>query len=135
MTFGFLGTAAEAAVYAYIGIGLYSLIPTWWSFSFVGLQFTMIVLGRIAMVIFVFYMFRLCFRKKTIAFNELLFISYGGMIRGAIAFALVLKIDICDPNKKIPGCYEKENYQLAVSTTMMLVVLTTLIFGTFMAAV
>lgn len=36
VTFGFLGTAAEAAVYAYIGIGLYSLIPTWWSFSFVG---------------------------------------------------------------------------------------------------
>lgn len=87
------------------------------------------------MVIGVFYLFRLCFRKKTIAFNELLFISYGGMIRGAIAFALVLKIEVC-PEKGTgdAGCYSKENYQLAVSTTMMLVVLTTLLFGTFMAA-
>jgi uncharacterized membrane protein YfcA len=31
-------------------------------------------------------------KKKTIKFKELLFIVYGGMIRGAIAFALVLNI-------------------------------------------
>jgi len=30
---------------------------------------------------------------KDIDLNELLFITYGGMIRGAIAFGLVLKID------------------------------------------
>ena len=35
LTTGFLGTAAEAGVYSYIGIALYSLIPTWWSFAFI----------------------------------------------------------------------------------------------------
>jgi NhaP-type Na+/H+ or K+/H+ antiporter len=48
--------------------------------------------GRLIAVIGTFYLFRLCFKKKTINFNELLFISYGGMIRGAIAFALVMMI-------------------------------------------
>lgn len=138
MTFAFLGTAAEAAVYAYIGIGLYSLIPTWWSFSFSAIMFVMIVLGRIALVVGVFTMFRLCFRKKTIALNELFFISYGGMIRGAIAFALVLKIQVCtqDPTEEEAlaekGCYSVEQYELAVTLTMIMVMGTTLLFGTFM---
>lgn len=35
LTVSFLGTAAEAGVYSYIGIGLYSLIPTWWSPMFI----------------------------------------------------------------------------------------------------
>ena len=49
-------------------------------------------MGRLIAVMGTFYLFRLCFRKKTINFRELLFISYGGMIRGAIAFALVMMI-------------------------------------------
>lgn len=36
LTVSFMGTAAEAAVYSYIGIGLYALIATWWSFAFIG---------------------------------------------------------------------------------------------------
>ena len=35
LTFSFLGEAAEAAVYSYVGLALYSLIPRWWSWSFV----------------------------------------------------------------------------------------------------
>lgn len=32
VTFAYLGTMMEGAVYAYVGIGLYSVIPQWWSF-------------------------------------------------------------------------------------------------------
>ena len=120
-----------------MGLALYSTIPTWWSFSFVFLQLTIIIVGRIMGVLGTFYTCRCCFKKKTIKFNELLFITYAGMIRGAIAFALVLKIQYqgeegvtdCD------DCYSKKNYDLVVSTTLMLVMLTTLIFGTFMDCV
>ena len=35
LTCSFLGTAAEAGVYSYIGIALYSLLDTWWSFEFI----------------------------------------------------------------------------------------------------
>ena len=86
-------------------------------------------------VIGTFYTCRLCFKKKTIAFNELLFITYAGMIRGAIAFALVLKITYAKTTAQSvahPEYYSPESYDLVVSTTLMLVMFTTLIFGTFM---
>jgi len=65
-----------------------------------------------------------------------MFIAYGGMIRGAIAFALVMKIPHFGSNScKMPEfCFTKEEYDLAVSTTLALVMITTLIFGTFMKA-
>lgn len=134
VTYEFLGKTAEAAVYCYVGISLYTCIPEFWSFSFIAWQFSIIVVGRIIGVIATFYLFRLCFRKKTINFRELLFIVYGGMIRGAIAFALVLKIAHECP---IPGsneCYEDDLYMMARSTTLMVVLMTTLVFGTFMKA-
>lgn len=87
-----MGTAAEAGVYSYVGIALYTLIPTWWSWSFITLQFIVIVIGRIVAVFGTFYLFRLCVKSRNINFRELCFITYAGMIRGAIAFALVLKI-------------------------------------------
>jgi len=142
LTVSFLGTAAEAAVYSYIGIGLYSLIATWWSFAFIGAQILIIVAGRCVAVLFVFYAGRLCCRKKTINFNELCFITYAGQIRGAIAFALVLKIPIAgepgcevNPTTGTNSCVSEENYEVLVSSTLILVMVTTLVFGTFMAQV
>jgi len=69
------------------------------------------------------------------------------MIRGAIAFALVLKIPYInesDPldEKTCPAalsdptsCFSQRAYNTMVSTTLILVMLTTLIFGTFMGKV
>ena len=111
----FIGAMMEAAIYSYIGIGLYSLIPTWWSWNFILYEFFIIVIGRIICVICTFYLFSCCCRKKTIKFNELCFITYGGMIRGAIAFALVLKIPVvpggvcelkADGITRKTGCYD-----------------------------
>ena len=97
---------AEAGVYSYVGIALYSQIPTWWSFSFVIIMFVIIIIGRLISVFGVFYTSRLCCKRKTINFRELCFISYAGMIRGAIAFALVLKLPVTTidaKNGKIPN--------------------------------
>lgn len=127
MTYEFLGKSAEAAVYSYVGISLYTSIPGFWSFSFITAQFFIIVIGRIVAVIATFYAFRLCFRKKTIKFKELLFIIYGGMIRGAIAFALVLKIPI-----EAGDLDSERRYSLYRSTCLIVVMATTLFFGTFM---
>jgi hypothetical protein len=58
------------------------------------------------------------------------------MIRGAIAFALVLKIPINGTiDCKSDSCLSQENYDLLVSSTLMLVMITTLVFGTFMGKV
>ena len=151
---------AEAGVYSYVGIALYSQIPTWWSFGFVFIMFGILVLGRLISVFSVFYSSRLCCKRKTINFRELCFISYAGMIRGAIAFALVLKLPVTTtdaaegliPNPRFlttglsycpnalnynepDDCLSNQNYDLFVSTTLMAVMMSTLIFGTFMGRV
>lgn len=109
VTVTFLGNTFEAAIYSYIGIALYEVIPTWWSFSFIFAELGIIMVFRLIGILGTFYTLRLCCRRKTIQFRELLFICYGGMIRGSIAFALVLKIQVC-PDGKTPeetgdGCY------------------------------
>lgn len=126
--------AAEAAVYSYVGISVYFCIPSWWSFGWIFWQSVIVILGRIVGVITVFYGFRMCFKKETISFNELMFITWGGMIRGAIAFGLVLKIPYVGGSTchNPEHCYSKEQFDLAVSTTLILVFITTLAFGTFM---
>lgn len=60
------------------------------------------------------------------------FITYAGLIKGSIAFALVLKI----PYEGTPDCHDtvcisKVNYELLLTTTLSIVMATTLIFGTF----
>ena len=64
------------------------------------------------------------------------FITYAGMIRGAVAFALVLKIPVENtPECHGVGCLSKTNYELLVTTTLILVMTTTLVFGTFIGKV
>ena len=50
--------------------------------------------------------------------KELIFIWYAGMIRGAIAFGLVLKIDQSHGNSEV-----------IITTSLALVVFTTVVFG------
>ena len=110
VTFAFLGHTAEAAIYCYVGLSLYSSIAEYWSIIWCVFQFLIIVVGRIIAVFGVFYLFRICFRKKTISFKELIFICYGGMIRGAIAFALVLKIAHLPCHVTDPDIYSCQQY-------------------------
>ena len=125
-----MGQAAEAAVYSYIGLSLYSQIPGWWSFKFIIWQTVLIVLGRYTAIYLVFRV--CCHRGKT---RELAFIGWAGMIRGAIAYALVMKIPHHD-SQSCPGntdsCYTRDTYDLVVSTCLVVVFLTTFVFGNFM---
>ena len=66
--------------------------PDMWSVSFILWMTLIIIVGRLMAVWFVHGLFRVCCKMKDINIRELIFISYGGMIRGAIAFGLVLKI-------------------------------------------
>lgn len=64
--------------------------------------------------------------------------TYAGMIRGSTAFALVLRIPYegdgsC--NNLTEKCMAQQNYDVLVSSILMLVMATTLIFGTFMGKV
>jgi len=94
-----------------------------WSVSFIGWMTLIVIVGRTCAVWSSYFLFRLC-TKKDVTLRELMFISYGGMIRGAIAFGLVLKI----PND--PKTFTERS--AIVTTTLALVIITTMFFGTFM---
>jgi len=66
----------------------------------------------------------LCKYKSGIRFKDLVFISYAGMIRGAVAFGLVLRVD-----KSI------ENRSVIVTTALTLVIVTTVFLGSTVATV
>ena len=75
----------------------------------------------------VHFLLKLCQKKQDVNLRELCFISYGGMIRGAIAFGLVLKI----PEGTDPSTEFKER-DVAVTTTLAVVIITTVVFGSLM---
>ena len=141
ITISVFGSAAEATVFAYIGLCTFTYASgqgetssNIWSISFIGWMTVVIILGRIMAVWLVHGMFRFCCCKmKDIDIKELIFISYGGMIRGAIAFGLVLKIpEHADPDKGIP---EFKDRDYVVTTTLAVVIITTLFFGSFMPVI
>lgn len=82
-----------------------------------------IIVGRLCAVWLSHGLFSLCAKEKDVSLKELVFISYGGMIRGAIAFGLVLKIPTNDGFKE-RGC--------VITTTLAVVIITTIFFGSFM---
>jgi NhaP-type Na+/H+ or K+/H+ antiporter len=63
----------------------------------------------------------ICRHKPKVSVNELTYIWCAGLIRGAIAFGLVLRIPLTEPHRDV-----------IVTTSLSLVLLTTIIFGSGM---
>lgn len=104
ITISIFGSAAESYVFAYIGLCTFTYtadeagyepdgeIKYPWSISFIVVMCVIIIVGRMAAVWTAHGLVSLCQKEPDVTIKELLFVTYGGMIRGAIAFALVLKI-------------------------------------------
>ena len=69
-------------------------------------------------------MFVLCRAEQSLTLKELIFLAYAGMIRGAIALGLAIKAE---------GIFTE--YDTMVTSVLALVILSTLIFGSFMPIV
>jgi NhaP-type Na+/H+ or K+/H+ antiporter len=97
-------------------------------------MFLIVLVGRILAVLIAHFLFRACCHKgpPDVKCNELVFIIYGGMIRGAIAFGLVLKISDEKDDKGVPDYKERG---IIVTTTLALVIITTVLFGSFMPVI
>ena len=80
--------------------------------------------GRFIGTIGIIKLFELFGYKSGIKFKELIFISYAGIIRGAVAFGLVLRID-----------ESIEHRDVIVTTSLALVCFTTVILGSTVATV
>lgn len=76
------------------------------------------MIGRYGGTMGLIYLLECCGYKSGISFKQLFFIGYAGLIRGAIAFGLVLRINS-----------EVTNRSVIVTTCLTLVVGTTIILG------
>lgn len=121
-TFGF---AAEAFLFTYLGLSIFSTESSTFSLSFTFLIIIAAVLSRFASIfisIAIYALFRRC--VIDVDCKQLMLIWFSGLIRGAIAFALSLEInhDIAPHRDQM------------VSTTLMMVLMTTVVLGGIMAA-
>lgn len=117
--FEFLGYAAEAFVFGYVGLSFFSYFPLRWSPHLIVVELIVILLGRAFGVFFTMKGLECCCGyTSNLSNKELLFCWYAGLIRGAIAFGLVLRIG-----------GEYANRDIIVTTSLALVVITTVVFG------
>ena len=122
IVFQFLGFLAEGFVFSYLGLTFFSYKKMPFSFELIQIECLIIMTGRLMGTLGLIGFLKLFDYEKDhptpITFKELTFIWYAGMIRGAIAFGLVLRIGS-----------EFENRNVIVTTCLTLVLFTTIIFG------
>lgn len=124
VTFQALGYFSEALIFSYIGLGIFQMPQQNWSITFISMELVIIVFSRLFSVLSVQYFFVMCGADHKLKFTDCVFISYAGMIRGAIALGLAIKAE---------GSFQE--YEFVVASVLALVILSTLIFGSFMPIV
>ncbi len=105
-----------------MGLTFFSYKSFDWSVELIIVEVIVILVGR-ALGTFGLIGLLKCFgyeknNPKRITWKEVTFIWYAGLIRGAIAFGLVLRIDNDLPNRSV-----------IITTSLTLVVFTTIFFG------
>ena len=128
MVFQFLGFIAEGFVFCYLGLTFFSYRTMPFSISLVLILMAVVVLCRFIATVGLVSCLKLCkYESKhhsPLNYRELIFIWYSGLIRGAIAFGLVLRIE--------PSFAGRD---LIVTTCLSLVVVTTIVFGSTVSLV
>lgn len=122
VVFQFLGFIAEAFVFSYLGLTFFSYRYLPFSTSLITIELLVLMFCRALSSMGLVGLLKLCGYEKDhphpLTWNELLFIWYAGLIRGAIAFGLVLRID-----------HSNINRDLIVTTCLSLVLISTIVFG------
>lgn len=116
--------AVEAFVFGYLGITFFSYISLDWSWQLFIAMLIICIVGRFIGTIGIIKGLELFGYKSGIKFKELIFISHAGIIRGAVAFGLVLRID-----------ESVEHRSVIVTTSLALVCFTTIFLGSTVATV
>ena len=122
IVFQFLGFIAEGFVFCYLGLTFFSYRTMPFSPSFIATLMGLVMGCRFLATVGLVSLLKLCkYESKhpnPLNYRELIFIWYAGLIRGAIAFGLVLRIE-----------HSFAGRDLIVTTCLSLVLISTVIFG------
>ena len=119
-----VGFGFEAFVFVYLGLTVFSYIDYYWSWQFILIEIVVLFFGRLTGTVGLMSLLTLFGHKMQVSWKELLFIGFAGMIRGAIALGLVLQIDNSIKEREV-----------IITTSLVLVICTTLFYGSFMPVV
>jgi NhaP-type Na+/H+ or K+/H+ antiporter len=119
-----MSNIAEAFVFTYLGLTFINSLKNKFSLSFVLCEFAFVTCGRYCSIYGLSFLFANVFKLENfkIRGSDKGIMSFAGSIRGAIAFGLAISIDT--PNREI-----------LISGTLVLVFITTILFGAFMPSV
>ena len=113
-------------MFVYLGVStIYYITSEVISFSFLGLELAICLFSRFTTVFLLSALFKLCYKQKwKLAARELAVVAFAGSIRGSVAFALILTIEANEHNA--------DQVSVIKSTPLIMVCLTTIIFGALM---
>lgn len=124
ITVSTLSQISESFLFVYLGLTSWTYMSdtTKVSISFIGLSFVITCIARLG-CIFLTSGVAYIFKRKTWQVNiyELLIVWFSGLIRGAVAFALICTV-------------EKKLNPVIISTILFIVFFTTVVLGAFMPA-
>jgi NhaP-type Na+/H+ or K+/H+ antiporter len=122
-----IGFGLEAFVFAYLGLSFFSVYDFDWSWQFILIEMLICIIARFIGTVCLLFLVSACGHKRQLTLKQVLFICYAGLIRGAIAFGLVLRLD----NTLVLDIH----LPVIKTTALTLVISTTLIFGSTMQVV
>ena len=108
----------EAFIFSYLGVSYFSFAANDWSWHLIGVLFGIVIIGRFGGTLGLISLLQCFGYKSGITYKQVFFIGYAGLIRGAIAFGLVLRISDVVVNRSV-----------IVTTCLTLVAFTTVFFG------
>jgi NhaP-type Na+/H+ or K+/H+ antiporter len=108
----------EGFIFSYIGLTFWSYRQYRWSIELILGQFVILILGRAAGTIGVFYLTKRENESDPLNIKDVIYLFYSGLMRGSIAFGLVLRISEDFPDRDI-----------ILTTCLAMIVITTIIFG------
>ena len=122
-----MSNIAEGFVFTYLGLTSGTISHEAFSLSFIVLVFIYCVIGRFLAVYGISFIFNsIRCPGFTFSYNEQGIMFFAGCIRGAIAFGLAISI---------PEMGDKTIKQLLISSTLVLVFFSTIVFGALMASI
>ena len=118
LVFQTIGLLMTAFIFSYLGVSYFSFASNDWSWHLIAVEFGICVVGRFGGTMGLVGLLRLLGYQSGISWKQVFFIGYAGLIRGAIAFGLVLRVD-----------HSVTHRSVIVTTCLTPVVFTTVFLG------
>ena len=90
-----------AFIFSYLGITFFSFTKMDWSWHLIAVLLGTLIVGRFGATVGLLGIFQIFGYESYMTYKEMFFIGYAGLIRGAIAFGLVLRLNDVGEHRSI----------------------------------